>query len=293
MFTIMSKHTLAPSIHQIEVAAPDISKRAQPGQFVVLRVNEKGERIPLTIAGTDPDKGTITIIFQEIGKTTRLMARLNAGDHITDLLGPLGHPTHIEKRGTVVVVSGGIGTAEILPIAKAFKQAENNVIGIIGARTKELIILEDAMRQTCDKLFVNTDDGSHGTKGFVTGSLSKLIADKLPISLVYAVGPVPMMKAVAGVTAGTGIETLVSLNPLMVDATGMCGACRVTIGGDVKFACVEGPEFDAHKVDWNELVMRLGMFKKEEKIALDKYIAESGQKHETSCGHTCSNGSKK
>lgn len=293
MFSIISKQTLSPVIHQIEIKAPDIAKKAKPGQFVVIRIDDKGERIPLTISDRDISGGTIKIIFQEIGKTTRAMGKLKAGDNLSDLLGPLGQPTHIELRGTVVVVSGGVGTAEILPIAKALKQAGNTVIGIIGARTKELIILENEMRSTCDRLFVNTDDGSSGSKGFVTDSLSKLIADKISISLVYAVGPVPMMRAVASLTAVTKIETLVSLNPLMVDATGMCGACRVTIGGEVKFACVDGPEFDAHKVDWNELVMRLGMFKREENISIDRYMKKCSHEHGSSCQNGCSHGNKK
>jgi len=270
MFKIVSKTILAPQVKRIEVEALNIARRARPGQFVVLRVNEKGERIPLTIAGQDSAKGTITLIFQEIGKTTRTLGTLNTGDSILDLVGPLGHPTKTGKLGTVVVVGGGVGVAEVLPVAKAFKDAGNTVIGIIGARNRELVILETEMRRNCDALHVTTDDGSYGRKGFVSDVLQELLAAKTPINAVYAIGPVPMMKVVANVTRPYNLTTVVSLNPIMVDGTGMCGACRVSVAGKTKFACVDGPEFDGHQVNWEELIARLAIFKNEEKISLEK-----------------------
>jgi ferredoxin--NADP+ reductase len=275
MFKILSKETLAQGVTQFVVDAPQIAKNAKAGQFVMLRIDENGERIPLTIAGFDTSLGTITIIAQEIGKTTASLSTLNTGDTIEDILGPLGHPTKIEKIGTVCAIAGGVGVAELIPVAKAFKDAGNKVLGIIGARNKGLVILENQMKQACDDLIVMTDDGSYGKKGFVTDALTELITKQVHLDAVYAIGPVPMMKAVAALTAKHGIKTVVSLNPIMVDGTGMCGVCRVSVGGKTRFACVDGPEFDAHQVNWEELSARLSLFKTEEKSALEKYKCDS------------------
>jgi ferredoxin/flavodoxin---NADP+ reductase len=275
MNRIVKKSVIGPNVKQIIVEAPDIAKNAKAGQFIVLRVNAKGERIPLTIAGRDEKNGLITIIFQEVGKTTHSLGALNEGDSISDILGPLGHATEITKSGTVVCIGGGVGVAEILPVASAFSAAGNRVIGIIGARNKDLLILENEMKGACEKLYVTTDDGSYGEKGFVSDVLRRLIADGTHIDEVYAIGPVPMMRVVANVTKEHAIKTVVSLNPIMVDGTGMCGACRVSVGGKTYFACVDGPEFDAHQVNWEELTARLSLFKSEEKKALEKYQCEA------------------
>ena len=265
-FKILSKESLASNIKKMTISARDIALNSKPGQFVVVRVNENGERIPLTIADTDSKAGIITIIFQEIGRTTIDLGELNVGDFILDVLGPLGNPTHIEKfeNGAVVLISGGVGTAEIVPVAKAFRAAGNKVIGIIGARDKELLILENEMRQFCDEFIITTDNGSAGQKGLVSDVLNSLIARNIKIALVYAIGPVPMMRAISQITALAKIKTVVSLNPIMVDGTGMCGACRVSIDGKIKFACIEGPEFDAHKINWIEFSSRLNLYKDKE-----------------------------
>ncbi|MFN3966145.1 MAG: sulfide/dihydroorotate dehydrogenase-like FAD/NAD-binding protein [Endomicrobiia bacterium] len=270
--TVVSKKILGPNVKQIEVVSPVIAQKAQPGQFVILRVNQSGERIPLTVVEKDNSKGTITLVFQEIGKTTKFLGELEPGEKLHDLVGPLGHPTEIKNYGTVIVVGGGVGIAEILPVSKAMKQAGNKIIGIIGARTKELLIFEDEMRAVCDELYITTDDGSYGQKGFVSDVLQSLIShSSFLIILVYAVGPVPMMKKVCEVTKSYNIKTIVSLNPIMVDGTGMCGSCRVSVSGQTKFACVDGPEFDGHLVNWAELEARLKLFKEQEKVALDEY----------------------
>ncbi|MCX5782472.1 MAG: sulfide/dihydroorotate dehydrogenase-like FAD/NAD-binding protein [Elusimicrobia bacterium] len=274
MYKITYKKTLSENVTLIKVVAPEIAKRAQPGQFVVIRINEKGERIPLTIAGQNNQEGTIDIIFQSVGKTTYALASLKEGDFIQDVLGPLGHPTDIQKLGTVVCIAGGVGAAEIFPIARAYKNAGNNVITILGARTKDLLILQKELTEASNKFLTITDDGSSGEKGFVSTVLVNLIEKKVQIDLIYAIGPVPMMKAISDMTKTANIKTVVSLNPIMVDATGMCGACRVSIDGHTKFACVDGPEFDAHKVNWEELGSRLSLFKDKEKIALEKYQNE-------------------
>jgi ferredoxin--NADP+ reductase len=271
MFTIAAKRTLAGNLKQMDIVAPDIAKRAKPGQFVVLRVHERGERIPLTIADTDSEKGTVRIIFQEAGKTTCALGLLNEGEALPDMVGPLGHPTTIEKAGTVVAIAGGVGVAEILPVVKAYRAAENKVIAITGARNKDLLILTAEINAAADKLFIVTDDGSAGQKGFVTNVLEDLLAKQVHIDLVYAIGPVPMMKAVAGITREWKIKTVVSLNPIMVDGTGMCGACRVSVGGETKFACVDGPEFDAHKVDFEVLAQRNSMYREQERCALSAF----------------------
>ncbi|MBN1621842.1 MAG: sulfide/dihydroorotate dehydrogenase-like FAD/NAD-binding protein [Endomicrobiales bacterium] len=271
MFKIISKKILAPNVKQIQVIAPEISKRVKAGQFIILRINELGERIPLTVASTDINQGSITLIFQEIGKTTSALGTLNVEDSILDIVGPLGHPTDMKKLGTVAAIGGGVGVAEILPVAKAYRDAGNKVIGIIGARNKELVILENEMQQACDELHITTDDGSYKRKGFVSDVLNEIIKKGEQINLVYAIGPVPMMKVISNLTQPQNIETIVSLNPIMVDGTGMCGACRVTVGGKTLFACVDGPEFNGHQVDWDELTKRLNMFKDKEKVSLDKF----------------------
>jgi ferredoxin/flavodoxin---NADP+ reductase len=276
MFKIISKKIHSNAVKEFEVQAPEIAKRGRPGQFVILRPDARSERIPLTIANTDAARGTINIIFQEIGKTTSHLGTLGEGDSILDLVGPLGHPTEIKNYGTVIAIGGGVGVAEVLPVARAFKEAGNRVIGIIGARNKELLILEEPMKAATSELFVTTDDGSYGIKGFVSEVLKDLILKKISIDLVYAIGPVPMMRNIAGITKQSGIKTLVSLNPIMVDGTGMCGACRVSVGEKTYFACVDGPEFDGHNVNWDELIARLSLFKKEEQVCYQKFISEHG-----------------
>ncbi|MGQ9523508.1 MAG: sulfide/dihydroorotate dehydrogenase-like FAD/NAD-binding protein [Armatimonadota bacterium] len=256
MHTIVEKRTLAPKVTLHRVLAPEIARSRKPGQFVMLRIYEQGERFPLTIADADPSAGTITLISQEVGKSTALLARLGVGDSVLDVAGPLGRPTHIERFGTAICVGGGIGIAPLYPIAKALKDAGNRVITILGARTQDLLILEQEMRAASHALYVCTDDGSYGFKGFVSQQLQDLIDQGLKADVVFAVGPVPMMKAVCAVTKPHGILTIVSLNPVMVDGTGMCGGCRVTVGGQTKFVCVDGPEFDGHEVDFDELVQR-------------------------------------
>jgi ferredoxin--NADP+ reductase len=269
MNKILRKERLNESVSKIIVSAPHIARAAKPGQFVVVIPTSTAERIPLTIADADKTAGTITIIFQIVGATTKLLDTLEVGSEIPHLLGPLGQPTHIEKFGTVVVIGGGVGIAEIYPMVKALKKAGNEVITIIGARNKDLLIYENELRTHSFELRTTTDDGSSGRKGFVSDELKDLIAAGKKISLVFAVGPVPMMRVCAEVTRAHNIKTMVSLNPIMLDATGMCGVCRVTVGGETKFACVDGPEFDAHEVDFAELVNRLKTFKTQERQALD------------------------
>jgi len=269
MYRIVAKKELAPAVKSLTIDAPLLAKKARPGQFIIIRIDEKGERIPLTIAGLDVQQGTITTIFLEVGKTTKQLGSLNEGDAISDLAGPLGNPTEIKNYGSVVCVGGGVGVAPLYLVAKALKDAGNEVISIIGARTKELLILEDEMQQASDELYIATDDGSKGHHGFVTDVLQQLIA-KQKIDRVLAVGPTVMMRAVANVTKPHNIKTIVSLNPIMVDGTGMCGACRVTVGGETKFTCVDGPEFDAHLVDFEELMNRQRTYIAEEKVALER-----------------------
>ena len=276
MYEITEKIELAHAVYQYKVRAPQIARKRKAGQFVILRMNEGGERIPLTIVGSDEE--TITLIFQEVGKSTNILGALGVGDKIFDVVGPLGLPTHIEKFGTAVCIGGGIGTAPVLPIAEALKEAGNTVHSIIGARTKDLLILEKEMEEASDKLYVTTDDGSYGHHGFVTQILQKFIDDGCAPDFVLGVGPVPMMRAVAEVTREHKIHTMVSLNPIMVDGTGMCGACRVTIGGEIKFVCVDGPEFDGHLVDYGELINRNRSYLKEEKIAVEEYTYHEGEK---------------
>jgi len=253
---ILSTEVLAPGITSFTLLAPKIALRRKPGQFVILRVTEDGERIPITIAGADPDAGTIRIIVQAIGKTTTMLERLGPGDHLSDLAGPLGMPSEIEDFGTAVTIGGGVGTAIAYPVTEALQAAGNEVIAIVGGRSEEYVILEDELRAVADEVYPCTDDGSYGYKGFVTGKLQDLIDAGRRIDFVMAVGPVPMMRAVAEVTRPHDIHTVVSLNPIMVDGTGMCGGCRVEVGGETRFACVDGPEFDAHIVDFEILERR-------------------------------------
>ena len=249
---------------KLEIASPDIARKAQPGQFIALMVSDKGERIPLTIVDTDKASGTITLILQEAGLTTRLLGKMKPGDSLYALVGPLGHATEIKKYGKVILVGGGVGIAEIYPVAKALKAAGNHVTTILGARTKDLLILEKELKAASDELLVATDDGSYGRKGFTTDILDELLK-KGGYDLVYSVGPIPMMKRSAAVTANYKVRTIVSLNAIMVDATGMCGCCRVTVGGKTLFSCVDGPEFDAHQIDWDELVKRNRIYEENEK----------------------------
>ena len=271
MIKILKTQELAPGIKLFEFDAPLIARKAKPGQFVVLRVNEPGERIPLTIADTNKNKGILTIVFQEVGKSTKLLGTLKAGDEIMDLIGPLGKPSEIEKYGTVVCIGGGVGTPEIYPVARALKEKGNKVISIVGARSRDLLIMEQEMKSVSDELYITTDDGTYGKKGFVTDELKRMINEKIKIDCIFAVGPVIMMKAVSETTRPYNIKTIVSLNPIMLDATGMCGVCRVDVGGETKFACVDGPEFDGHKVDFNLLTKRLRTYLKEEKESLEMF----------------------
>ena len=271
MHKIISAQFLASNIKRFEIEAPKIALKRKAGQFVIIRLKEGGERIPLTIADSDIEKGTITIIVQGIGKTTIELNSLNAGDSIQDVVGPLGKPSHIEKFGTAVSIGGGVGTAIAYPTAVALKNAGNHTISIIGGRTKEFVILEDEMKKACDEVYPTTDDGSYGYHGFVTQKLKDLIDSGKKIDFVLAIGPIPMMKAVAEVTRPYGIQTVVSLNPVMVDGTGMCGGCRATVDGKTVFVCVDGPEFDAHTVDFDTLARRNRTYGVFEKAALDHF----------------------
>lgn len=280
MFEIVEKQTLAPTVYRLVLRAPEIARKHRAGNFVMLRIHEKGERIPLTVADKDAEAGTLTLVFQAVGKTTTELGELPVGSRLLDLAGPLGRPTHIEKfPGVTVCVGGGIGVAPVHPIARALRDAGNRVVSIIGARTQELLILEDEMRRASDELLVATDDGSYGHHGFVTDVLRQVIEreGKDRVSLVMAIGPVPMMRACCKVTREYGVPTEVSLNPIMVDATGMCGACRVSVGGETKFACVDGPEFDGHQVDFDELTQRLRIYLDDERRAMQ--VLHEGHAH--------------
>jgi len=277
---ILEKSTIADGICQFIIEAPKIAKKRKAGNFVVVRANEFAERIPLTIVDSDLERGSITLIIQGVGKSTRLLNSLNPGDEISDVIGPLGHPTPIDEMGTVVCVGGGVGTAEVLPIARAAKAAGNEVISIIGARTKNLLILEDEMRETSDELYVVTDDGSYERHGLVIDPLSDLIFEGRDFDVIYAIGPTPMMRAVAELTEPYNIKTLVSLNPVMIDGTGMCGGCRVVVGGETRFACVDGPEFDAHQVDFDTLIMRNRAYVEHERISLERFENEQTARFE-------------
>ncbi len=271
MFKIVNRKEMAGgTVILNEIEAPKIARKALPGQFVILKANEDGERIPLTMADTDPQKGTITIIYMVVGKSTALFRDLQTGQGYQDVIGPLGKPTHIEKVGNVVCVGGGTGIAVMHPITRALKQAGNNVIGIVGARSKDILIMEEEMRAASHTLHICTDDGSYGHHGFVTDVL-KDVLEQGDVQMAVAIGPVPMMKFVSLMTKEYQVPTLVSLNPIMVDGTGMCGGCRVSVGGETKFACVDGPEFDGHQVDFDELMLRLQAYCDEEQGCFEDY----------------------
>lgn len=270
MFKIVYKKELSPGIFHMDIEAPRVAKKAKAGQFIVLRVDEKGERIPLTIADFDRDNGTITLIFQAVGASTMELSKRNVGDSIVDFVGPLGQPSEISTdMGTIVCIGGGIGVAPVYPIARAMHEAGNKVISIMGARSKDILIFEDRMRAISDEILIATDDGSYGIKGFVTTALQQLVDRGEKIDQVTAIGPGIMMKSVCDATRPLGIKTIVSLNPIMVDGTGMCGGCRVQVGDEMKFACVDGPEFDGHLVDFANLMSRGRMFREEEARAKD------------------------
>lgn len=271
MYKIIRKEVLNPSVTLIEVDAPYIAKKAEPGQFIILRVNETGERIPFTIADYDRENGTVTIIFQKVGKTTELLDTLNEGDEILDFVGPLGVASHFDNVKRVAVIGGGLGTAIAYPQAKKLHSMGVEVDMINGFRNKDLVIIEDMCREACANLYTMTDDGSNGNKGFVTSKLEELIKSGVKYDLVVAIGPLVMMKAVSELTRPYEIKTIVSMNPVMIDGTGMCGGCRVTVGGETKFACVDGPDFDGHLVDFDQAILRSRMFKEKEADSLKKH----------------------
>jgi ferredoxin--NADP+ reductase len=268
---IIENKKLSESVIKMVLAAPVIAQKRKAGQFIILKIDEKGERIPLTIVDSDAQAGTITIIFQIVGKTTAQLARLKSGDSLQNVQGPLGNPTEIENYGRVVCIGGGVGVGVVYPLAVALKKAGNEVISIIGSRTKDLLILEAEMAKTSDRLIVATDDGSYGFHGFVSQVLQEMIAKGEKIDRVFAIGPVPMMKVISDVTRLHGIKTIVSLNSIMLDATGMCGACRVSVAGKTKLTCVDGPEFDGHEVDFKLLADRLKMYCDLEREAYEKH----------------------
>lgn len=263
-FRILKKELLAPEIKRIVVAAPLIARKTLAGQFVILRIDKFGERFPLTLVNWNQSNGTVTLIFQEVGVSTKKLGNLKVGDYIEDIVGPLGNPTRVENYGQVAVIGGGVGSALILPWVRALKKVGNRIVTILGARNKSLLLLEDELSEMSDELYVSTDDGSKGFKGFTSQVLCSLLEKEMCFDLIMAAGPVPMMRAVAEVTHPYKIKTLVSLNPIMVDGTGMCGGCRVTVNGETKFACVDGPEFDAHQIDFQQLFNRLQTYKQEE-----------------------------
>ncbi len=280
MNKIIAKKQLSADVFQFTIEAPRIAKKRKAGQFVVVRAYDKGERIPLTIADSDTKKGTITLVIQGLGKSTKYINALNEGDSILDVAGPLGMPTHVENFGTALIIGGGIGTAVAMPVAKALKDAGNKVITILGARVKDLVILEKELREISDELYIYTNDGSYGKKGIVTDPLREFISTGTKLDYVLAIGPLPMMSAVADTTRDKGIKTVVSLNPIMIDGTGMCGGCRITLDDGktkrVKYVCVNGPEFDAHEVNFDELSKRLRTYKSYEKISDDNHKCKIG-----------------
>jgi len=271
LYKILLKQDLAPSIHLFKVAAPAVAKKARAGQFVMVRIDEKGERIPLTIADFDQKEGSVTIVFMEVGTTTARLASMEAGEAIADFVGPLGLPAEIKKFGTVACVAGGVGTAVVAPITRALKQAGNKIISILGARSKDLLFWEKELGAFSDQLIVTTDDGSYGRKGVVTEPLKELLESGEKIDRVIAIGPVVMMKFCSLTTQPFGVKTIVSLNPIMVDGTGMCGCCRVSVGGETRFACVDGPDFDGHEVDWELLLARQTIYLDEEKCSFEQW----------------------
>jgi NAD(P)H-flavin reductase len=271
LYKILLREDLVPGIHLFQMAAPAIARKAQAGQFVVVRIDERGERIPLTIADWDEGEGTVTIVFMEVGTTTARLALLEAGNAIADFVGPLGVPAHIENFGTVACVAGGVGTAVVAPIARALKDAGNKIISILGARSKNLLFWEDKLGSVSDQLIVTTDDGTYGRKGVVTEPLKELLDSGEKVNRVVAIGPVVMMKFCSLTTAPFGVKTIVSLNPIMVDGTGMCGCCRVSVGGETRFACVDGPDFDGHQVDWDLLSARQRIYIDEEMSSFEQW----------------------
>ena len=277
MNEIKTKREIGADVFRMDVATPKLARKAKAGQFVILRVSEDGERFPLTIADSDPAAGTITLIFQVVGKSTLLLAHMKEGDAILDLVGPLGLPTEIERYGQVLCIGGGIGIAPLYPIVKALKQAGNTVIAILGARSRNLLIMEGEFRAVADEVDIATDDGTYGRKGFVTDVISDLVAKGMKFDKAWAIGPVPMMRNVSKLTAQLGLPTIVSLNPIMVDGTGMCGGCRVIVGGQVKFACVDGPEFHGDQVDFDSLSRRLGTYRTKEREDHEKCKVELGK----------------
>jgi ferredoxin/flavodoxin---NADP+ reductase len=274
VYRIVEKKILAPTITKYVIEAPYVARKRKAGNFVIIRVDETGERIPLTLVDSDLKAGTITLIVQAIGKTTKALALKEEGDFIIDVVGPLGNPTPIETGKTIACVGGGVGTAELYPITKALKDAGNTIYTIVGARSKELVILESEMERVSDKFYITTDDGSYKRKGFVTDQLKELLDANLGINMVYAIGPLPMMRAVSNLTKPYHVRTLVSLNAVMVDGTGMCGGCRVTVNGKMKFACVDGPEFEGHEVDFDEMLLRNRNYTDMEKISVDRFLEE-------------------
>ncbi len=271
MSKILEKEFFSKNVVRLVLDAPEIARSRKPGHFVIIKIGEKGERIPLTIAGSDVEKGTITLVVQQVGVTSAKLSALEVGDEITDVVGPLGEATHIEKVGTVLCAGGGVGVAPLLPIVEGFKKAGNKVITVLAARNKDLVILEEQMREFSDEVIVMTDDGSSGNKGLVTAGMEEVI-NREKVDLAVTIGPAIMMKFAALTTKKYNIPTLASLNTIMVDGTGMCGACRVSVGGKTKFVCVDGPEFDAHQVDFDQMLMRLGAYKNEEHKAYQKYL---------------------
>lgn len=271
MYSIIDKQSFSENVVRFDISAPRIAKKRKAGHFVIVKIGDKGERIPLTIAQADPVKGTITLVVQKVGVTSHKLSQLNPGDSLTDVAGPLGQATHIENVGTVLCAGGGVGIAPLLPIVEAMKKAGNKIITVLAARSKELIILEDEMKLHSDEMVIMTDDGSYGNKGLVTQGMEEVIK-KTKVDQVIAIGPAIMMKYASLLTRKYNIPTLVSLNSIMVDGTGMCGACRVSVGGETKFVCVDGPEFDGHEVDFDELLSRLGAYKEEEAAAYQNYL---------------------
>jgi ferredoxin--NADP+ reductase len=271
VYRIVQKYILAPTITKYVIEAPYVARKRKAGNFVIIRVEETGERIPLTLVDSNIHDGTITLIVQAIGKTTKALALKNEGDYIIDVMGPLGNPTPIETGKTITCIGGGVGTAELYPISKALKDAGNTIYTIVGARSKDLIILEQEMESVSDKFYITTDDGSYKRKGFVTDQLKELLDANLGINMVYAIGPLPMMKAVSHLTKLYNVRTVVSLNAIMVDGTGMCGGCRVTVNGKMKFACVDGPEFEGHEVDFDEMLLRNRNYTEMEKVSIERF----------------------
>ncbi len=287
MFPILEARFIAPDVKLIRFSAPRIARKRQAGQFVILRVHDRGERIPITIADSDSERGDVTIVVQGIGKTTKLLNSLGAGDPILDVVGPLGRPSEVENFGTACVIGGGVGAAIAYPTAVALKKAGNRVLSILGGRTSALVVLEDELRAASDALYVTTDDGSRGERGLVTDRLKALLDGGEKIDYVLAIGPIPMMRAVAETTRPLGVRTVVSLNSVMVDGTGMCGGCRVSVAGRSQFACVDGPEFDAHAVDFQNLANRNAMYREMEQKALADFLARPDEHVAQLPGHDC------